>query len=231
MGTVYETNTPPFQWSDLDYWKTGEWQVCDEELKRLDKAGVVYCPGREHLFAALDLCPYDLTRVVLCGQDPYPNPNACTGLAFSVPESFEPLPLSLVNILKELIDDYPDIELSGNGDISRWAREEGVLLWNAIPSCEAWKSKSHHWPEYELLTAEIFQRLSQKHVVFAFLGSTAAYYKKYVNEEKSDVICVTHPSPRALLNKNIKPFFGCRLFSTINTHLDQLGFEPVDWRV
>jgi len=37
----------------LNYWNSGEWQVCNERLKDLEKAKVKWNPGREALFRSL----------------------------------------------------------------------------------------------------------------------------------------------------------------------------------
>lgn len=217
-------------WNDLDYWKSKEWQIVDERLKDLTQNKKLWCPGRDRLFAALEATPFDQVKAVICGQDPYPNPAYACGLAFSVPPSATVLPPSLGNILKEAMADVEGF-VPVNGDLSPWAKK-GVLLWNAIPSCDAWLSKSHHWPEWEPLTAEIFRRLSSKMIPFAFLGSTAQHYAKYVDEDQCDIIFTAHPSPRNNFKPFLnKPFRGSRLFSTINDKLQEQGKDPIDWRL
>ncbi len=42
----------------------------------------VYPPGSK-IFYAFDACPFDQTRVVILGQDPYHGPGQAHGLAFS----------------------------------------------------------------------------------------------------------------------------------------------------
>lgn len=217
-----------FKWKDLDYWKSGEWQVVDERLKDLD--GKTWCPGRTKLFASLNAVPFDNVRVVICGQDPYPNPNFATGIAFSIPAQMTKYPPTLAMIIQELQGEVEDFTFT-NGNLTPWCAQ-GVLLWNAIPSCDAWKSKSHHWKEYEPLTKEIFQRLSnsKRHIPFVFFGSTALYYSKFVNEEYSDILWTSHPSPRGI-KRGIKPFLGSRIFSTINAKLEEFHEKPIDWRL
>jgi uracil-DNA glycosylase len=58
------------------------------------------------IFNALDSCPVDDVKIVILGQDPYHGPGQAMGLSFSVPASI-PKPPSLINIYKELEDEYP----------------------------------------------------------------------------------------------------------------------------
>jgi uracil-DNA glycosylase len=214
----------------LNYWQSGEWQVVNERLKKLEKSGVHFNPPRSELFGALRRTSDRDVKVVLLGQDPYPDHRFCTGLAFSIPEGIGPkaFPLTLQTIFKEYHADlrYP---IPDKGDLSRWAAQ-GVLLWNAIPTCESGKSLSHDWTEYSQLTREVVERCSERGVVFAFLGSVARRYLEYVDLTKNEVILTSHPSPRGIKFSKT-PFEGSRLFSTINDKLNSQGLEPINWRL
>ena len=54
-------------------------------------------PPREKLFAAFARTPFDKTKVVILGQDPYHEPGQAQGLAFYVPPTIK-IPPSLRNI-------------------------------------------------------------------------------------------------------------------------------------
>ncbi len=220
--------TKPFQWKDLHYWATGEWQVVQEHLRDITKTRAAYCPGRKNLFRALDATPFDKVKVVIMGQDPYPNLLHATGVAFEVPEGTRPFPQTLLNILKELRD---DLGYQGcTGPLTKWT-EQGVLLWNAFPSCMPGKPGSHNWSEWEYLTKEIVQKVSAKGAVFAFLGNRARDFAVHVDTNNSEVLLTSHPSPRGNL-KSKNPFNGSRIFSTINAKLVEHGIgEMIDWRL
>lgn len=62
------------------------------------------CPARQrHLFTWSYKCPWDKVKVVIIGQDPYPNRDHAHGLSFSAKKS---IPKSLGNILNRLEIDY-----------------------------------------------------------------------------------------------------------------------------
>lgn len=221
-------------WKELNFWNYGEWDVIKEHLDDLDKAKKAWCPGKKNLFRALELCPYAKTKVMFIGQDPYPNPLHATGVAFSIPADFKPhqFPPTLKTMLKEYEDDlhYPAPE---SGNLERWC-EEGVLLWNATPSCNAGAVGSHHgWPEWKLLTEEIVTKLSEKGIVFVLLGSRAKECERYITGTGLNVVLHTaHPSPRAALGKELKtPFQGSRIYSRINDALNELALGPINWRL
>lgn len=221
-------------WDDLDYWKSGEWQVVEERLDDRDKSRELYNPSRELLFAALDATPFDKVKAAIYGQDPYPDRSCACGLAFSIPNGTVQrnmvLPPTLGIIFREYGDDLHYPSPTGTS-LMLWA-ERGVLLWNAIPSCDWKKSLSHDWPEWALLTKEITTRLSDKgNVVFVFCGSVARRSVKDVNPEFNSILEVSHPSPRAIRN-SIVPFRGSRIFSTINDKLTQRhGVDPINWKL
>lgn len=253
-------------WDDLRFWQSGEWQVIQEKLSEYPKlrgdTRTDMNPDREFLFAALDLVDFKSVKVMIVGQDPYPDHKLATGVAFSIPWGVQPwdFPPTLRTILQEYRDDlgYPNPE---NGNLEVWSEREGVLLWNAIPSCEAGKSLSHNWPEWRLLTEEIIQELNQKGVVFVFLGGVARSFAGVVRDQTEDTLDpftawpnpggqpasrgivvedreqssttleFSHPSPRASWAAK-NPFLGSRMFSTINDRLKNVhGMKPVNWRL
>ena len=60
-----------------------------------------YIPAIDRILAPLST-PVDEVKVVIVGQDPYPNAEYADGFAFSVQPDVRPFPASLINIFKEL---------------------------------------------------------------------------------------------------------------------------------
>lgn len=85
-------------------------------------------PVFDNIFNALNLVSYDDVRVLILGQDPYPNPLHAHGLAFS--SKNKTTPGSLRNIFKALDSLYgSSLVDKKNNDLTPWA-ESGVLLLN-----------------------------------------------------------------------------------------------------
>jgi uracil-DNA glycosylase len=211
-------------WDDLPFWEDIKESTLTIRLNNTSSS----CPSRLVMFKALDLTPFDKVKVMWIGQDPYPDPQYATGVAFSIPKDVRGYPPTLNSILREYCTDLR-YKRPANGNLEKWCAE-GVLLWNVYATCEPWKSLSHEWEEYEKLTAEIIHYLSERgKVVFIFSGRIARQFAELVDEDHNCVIETSHPSPRGSLNSN-NPFIGSRIFSRTNEMLVQeLGVDPVDW--
>lgn len=213
-------------WDDLEYWSSLPWELIQEKLDALEAKKIAYNPARENLFAALDAVPFDKVRVVIIGQDPYPAAEYATGIAFSIPRNVKVFPPTLDNIFQEYQDDlhYPK---PGHGCLDKWT-SQGVLLWNATPTCETGHPCSHRsWDEWSYLTIEIVQKLSErKGIVFVLLGGNAHRLVPFI-ELENEIIQTSHPSPLGA-SRTKSPFLGSRIFSTINAKLKN---NPIDWRL
>ena len=182
-------------------------------------------PPENRLFAAFNLTSFSQLKVVIIGQDPYHGIGQANGLCFSVNEGINKPP-SLLNIFKELQSDlgYP-IPISGN--LESWANQ-GVLLLNTILSVRESMPGSHAKKGWEILTDKIISIISDKKetVIFLLWGKYAQEKEKLIDNTKHLILKAAHPSPLAK-----GAFFGCKHFSKTNSHLIQLGFEPINWQI
>lgn len=221
-------------WDQLPFWLSEDWLNVQSRLA--DEMGdkIRVCPAPDSIFRALDEVPFNEVRVAIVGQDPYPNPACATGLAFSIPKDLAYIPPTLRTILREYSDDL-HLPVPAHGDLSSWCRS-GVLLWNALPTCRAFASLSHDWPEWRRLTDEVVERLCKRGVVIVLVGAIArrhaetVNYYELVNPGANVCITVSHPSPRGR-HQGRSPFVGSRLFSKINAGCVSLGYEKIDWRL
>lgn len=110
------------------------------ELARRADLGERILPDRKFVFRALEIPP-DEVKVIIIGQDPYPNAQDACGLSFSVSPRKSGLPGSLMNIQKEILTDLGSTE-SADGDLTRWA-DQGVMLLNRVLTVSAGESGSH----------------------------------------------------------------------------------------
>jgi uracil-DNA glycosylase len=176
-------------------------------------------------FNAFLKTPRDKVKVVIIGQDPYPNKKHAMGLAFSVPEDTHPIPPSLQNIIKEL---YDDVGVDRKWPLlTDWAKQ-GVLLLNASLTVEEGKPNSHAYIGWHELAKEVIETVSseQEGVVFVMWGNYAQNYARFIkNYDKHMVLMSSHPSP---LSAN-RGFFGSKPFSKINFYLESVGKSPIRW--
>ena len=105
-------------------------------LKSANESGVRFTPRYGDAYNAFLHCPVDQLKVVMIGQDPYPQPDVADGIAFSCSKKGKP-EASLRYIFKAL--DTPDAD----PDLKRWA-DQGVLLLNTAMTVEVNNVGSHY---------------------------------------------------------------------------------------
>lgn len=225
VGALHTEGVPTTDWNPVlrsefakPYWNNLQDFVAGERARH-----VVFPPAPE-VFAALHLTPYERTRVVILGQDPYHGPNQAHGLCFSVRHGV-PVPPSLQNIHKELHADL-GIERPAHGNLESWARQ-GVLLLNATLTVRAGQAASHQGKGWETFTDEVLRTVNGKDhpVVFLLWGASARRKKSLIDLGRHTVIESAHPSPLSAHNG----FFGSRPFSRTNAALEAAGLQPIDW--
>ncbi|SHK96556.1 Uracil-DNA glycosylase [Pseudonocardia thermophila] len=188
-------------------------------------AGRRYLPSGQNVLRAFQQ-PFHEVRVLIVGQDPYPTPGHAVGLSFSVSPETRPLPRSLVNIFREYCDDLGHPEPS-TGDLTPWTRQ-GVLLLNRCLTVTPGKPGSHRGKGWEAVTEQAIRALvarDSEPLVAILWGRDARNLVPLLQ----DVPCIesAHPSPMSAANG----FFGSRPFSRANALLEEIGGEPVDWKL
>lgn len=193
-------------------------------VRRSYQQNVVYPPAGK-IFEAFNRTPFDKVKVVILGQDPYHGPNQAHGLCFSVQEGIQPPP-SLVNIYKELSEEYHLDFTSRSGDLSHWA-DQGVLLLNATLTVQAGQAGSHQGKGWETFTDAAIQALStqREHLVFLLWGSYAQAKGRIIDRNRHLVLEAPHPSPLSAY----RGFFGCNHFVRTNQYLTENGQSPIIW--
>lgn len=194
-----------------------------EKVKQAYKTQRVF-PKGSLIFNAFNLCPFDKVKVVILGQDPYHEVGQAHGLAFSVLEGV-PLPPSLQNIYKEILDDTGSGSIT-NGNLTPWAKQ-GVLLLNSTLTVEHHKAGAHQSFGWETFTDNVISLLNDKkeHLVFILWGSFAIRKGKYIDKNKHLVLTSVHPSPLSAY----RGFFCNKHFSLTNNYLSACGKEPIIW--
>ena len=196
-----------------------------EFLRAEIAAGRTYLPAGEHVLRAFKQ-PFHDVRVLIVGQDPYPTPGHAVGLSFSVSPTTRPVPRSLANIFREYSTDLGHPTPS-TGDLTPWA-EQGILLLNRALTVQPGKSNSHQGKGWEDVTEQAIKALVERDadpLVAILWGRDARNLVPLLQ----DVPCVesAHPSPMSAANG----FFGSRPFSRANALLEEIGGDPVDWKL
>ena len=165
------------------------------------------CPAAENVFRAFELCPYDELKVVLVGQDPYPQKDVATGILFGnradVPE--DELSPSL-KVVKEAAVNFevPHNSIIFDQTLESWAKQ-GILMINSALTVEMNKVGSHTmtWRP--------------------FIGSQAGTFQPYI--QTGTVIKVPHPAYNARTGTKMNP----KLFTDINRELKSKYGITIEW--
>ena len=193
------------------------------EIEAIEKALVQqgsFNPGKEKVFNALGQSPDDF-RVVIVGQDPFPNPDHAMGLAFSVPSELKSVPPTLRNIQKEF---ESDLGKNLGNDLSAW-KDSGVLLLNRILTCRSEESLSHEKLGWQSVTNQIITAVLEvnPNAVAILWGNYASAVEPLFKPKL--VLKSVHPSPLS----SHRGFFGSKPFTKANQLLVDTGQQPINW--
>ena len=116
-------------------------------VKNEYRSAHVLPPGHQ-IFHIFNACPFEKVKVVILGQDPYPNPGQYYGVLG------KPIPTS--------------------GNLDRWV-EQGVFPMNSVLTVRAHETGSHRNMGWETFTDAVIKKLSdgRENLVFMLWGSYA----------------------------------------------------------
>ncbi len=192
--------------------------------KRSREAKVI--PSSDKVFNTFNICPFRDLKVVILGQDPYPNEQDACGSAFKSGSELH-TPSSLRNILNEVERDTNKLLI--DEDITRW-EEQGVLLLNTSLTTEE-KNPGAHKGVWDPFIHKVFEVINHYHsgIIFMLWGNHAKSYKPYISSHQY-ILESTHPSPLSFKKGN-NPFDGCSHFTKANEIIRRMNgtqFE-IEW--
>ena len=215
-------------WEELfEYIKTQDYAKKINQILNEEYATHTIFPPRNMMFNAFKYTPLKEVKVVIIGQDPYHEEYQAMGLSCSVPNGVA-LPPSLINIYKEIENNFGYKMNFASGDLTYLAKQ-GVLLLNTILTVRKSIPLSHQNIGYDLFVKDVLHTLDEQPqpMVFLLWGSYARSLKKYLSNPNNLILESTHPSP---LSANRGGFFHQNLFLKTNNYLKEHGIEPINWK-
>jgi uracil-DNA glycosylase len=210
----------PEPWNSVLSPLKAEIEALGTQLQARANSGERILPDKRLVFRALEIPP-DQVKVIVVGQDPYPNPADAIGLSFSVPPRVSGLPGSLMNIQKEILTDIGKTT-TADGDLSRWSAQ-GVMLLNRVLTVTAGSSGSHSTIGWQSITRKIVETAAANGAIGLLWGNTARELAPIFGTES--LVEGVHPSPLSAH----RGFLGSRPFSSVNQLLRKKNQAEISW--
>ena len=193
------------------------------------------------IYHALKITPFDKVKVLIIGQDPYPNKEDAHGLAFS--KLSGKIPASLKNIFEKINEDT-GIGINTSGNLTPWA-EQGVLLLNralTFSKNETLASRNKFWlPVIDIIIDKLIER--KKTLVVILWGNPANDIEQFSFAKEEEyrknniyILRSSHPSNMGnaknsvLKDGKIGAFTQTPNFKRTNEILQSLGEKEINWK-
>lgn len=195
------------------------------ELYNQSTSGKRFTPILKDLFRAFEECPYNDLKLVMIGQDPYPQPEVADGISFSCSKTGKAQP-SLRYMLKEIEDTvYPE-GMEWDVDLKRWSNQ-GVLMLNTALTCEISNIGSHIdlWKPFIAYLFDILGHYNSG-LIYVFLGAKAKVWSKSIPSINYKFF-IPHPASAAY--KAQKKWDTGDLFNKVNKLLEENNNTKIKW--
>lgn len=209
----------------------------------VERTKFIICPNKGEVFRAFQLTQVASVKVVILGQDPYPDREKASGLAFGFRNPASKPSGSLETIRREVERScYEGLDIHFDPTLTKWAKQ-GVLLLNTSLTVREGAPKSHSNIGWEKFVKNVLYRLfvDSKPKVFLLWGTHAQQIFKSVEDfalsknkfMPHESLTAKHPAHDNY--KNIedpcypKSFQGCNHFVKANTYLKNHSRTVINW--
>lgn len=185
--------------------------------------GLKVRPVAADIFKAYRLTPFEQVKVLIIGQEPYHQPGAADGLAFSSYNQQPALDVIFGEIKGSTGQPRTQTELTD------WATQ-GVLLLNTTLTTVQGRPKAHHDIGWKRLTDYTIQRLAERSqpMVVMLWGKPALDYQNKFDGHKHLILKAPHPASDAY-GEYSYTFRGCQHFSMCNDFFQTHHIKQIHW--
>lgn len=221
--------------SNIDYYKEifGDWvQVVDTNLlapvlEYLQRTKVPFTPLPNLVFRAFWECSYSELRIVIVGQDPYPQEGVAQGIAFAnlrTVRNWSPSLQVIENTLQG--DDLPFNAFDPM--LIDWCKQ-GILLINSALTTEINNIGSHTMLWRPFIASFLDNLAKEKpNVIFVLLGGQAQSFAPYIAKHGCTIVKAPHPAYYVRMGEDHYPDKD-NPFLQIDNILKERGEKPIIW--
>jgi len=217
----------PSGWGDVlkTFLLSTDFESILETLLKQAKEGKRFTPQLKLVFKAFEACPLKDLKVVIIGQDPYPQPYTASGIAFSCDVTGKP-EKSLKYIFKAIEDTVYTDGYLWDPDLTRWSNQ-GILLINTALTTEMNKTGTHYelWKPFLTFLLD-YLTIQNPGLVYAFLGKKAQDWAESIPDNNYKLMA-SHPASAAY--KELAVWDCNDIFNKISTLVEKQFNEKIIW--
>ena len=219
-------NNVPDEWMEILKPLVNEQEFFEVLLRLSDDSKVTggIQPNITQIFSVFQYIKPEDVKVIIIGQDPYPQQGVSTGIAFANKNTIQTLSPSLSIILDELTESIPDFNefiFFENSDLIHWL-QQGVLLLNSSFSVKT-NTPGSHSKVWKPFVEKLLIKLDRPDLVVVMLGNQAGNFSHCFTKTKTKM---KFPHPASDTYSNKRNFRGTGVFNKINQKLD----TPINWQ-
>lgn len=179
-------------------------------------------PKKQEVFKVFKLCQCKDCKIVFLSQDPYPQKDKATGIAFGNREGEKEYSPSL-NVIRESLD--PELRYKFDCTLESWCKQ-GVLMLNSSLTVESGKIGSHTWLWRDFI-AKFLKNYSENNngIIFVLWGQQAKTFLPYINTKYNHIFFEKHPAYYARSNSKLSN----DIFKKISKLSKSLNGEEIKW--
>lgn len=183
-----------------------------------------WTPGLKYIFRAFEECPYENLKVIILGQDPYPQLNVADGIAFSCSLKNK-VEVSLEYIYKS-ISKTTGIQVANDPDLARWSNQ-GILMLNSALTTQLYKPGTHMKIWQSFITHLLdYVAINKPDTVFVFLGKIAKSFGDGLPDNVAKLYA-SHPASAAYSSSTE---WDCNdIWNNINQKLKSYGKKEINF--
>ena len=233
----------PETWEDMFHTESFKSNLSIISERMLNECDDSYYPLKEEVFKCFHLCKFEDLKVVLIGQDPYPQTITINGkyvpksmgLSFSARRG-DKIPFSLNKIYRRMRDTITrttiidEVEYEEkwtppqHGDLTSYAKQ-GILFLNTYLTVGPERGPKSHvkiWNNFVKNNIIHYIVTECSDVIFILWGNDAKKLKTELGT-KNHILEGYHPAARG------NQFAVIDHFNDVNVILDSIGKEQIDW--